>query len=401
MTYDSDKFWNFVNEHMGDDPAKLRLRYHGDAEMSSAITQIECRQRFGKKLSQTLQAYPHLVFGNTLCGEQSTSDALARIHISLLPRDCPVADLTAGLGIDAMHAASAGHQVTACERDQALANALRDNATGRDLKMLRVLHGDSVEMLRDGILHGEVAFIDPARRGDGGRRLFGLADCAPDVISMLGDFRRHFKMLIIKASPMIDIRGGMVEPLECVTDIYTIGTTTQCKELVAVCDLTKPKVAAGTQRIHALTLLADGEIADFTFTMSEESGPQPPLRTPEAGEIIYEPYPSVMKSGGYRTLAHRYKTSKIAADTHLYVHTDIIPNFPGQAWKVLEVLPWQSKVLKRFKSRYPKISVAVRNFDIAAAALQSRLGVKEGDGRLKLMAATGADGSKVLLILER
>lgn len=170
---------------------------------------------------------------------------------------------------------------------------------------------------------------------------------------------------------------------------------------MAVCDLTKPKVAAGTQRIHALTLLADGEIADFTFTMSEESGPQPPLRTPEAGEIIYEPYPSVMKSGGYRTLAHRYKTSKIAADTHLYVHTDIIPNFPGQAWKVLEVLPWQSKVLKRFKNRYPKISVAVRNFDIAAAALQSRLGVKEGDGRLKLMAATGADGSKVLLILER
>ena len=40
MTYDSDKFWNFVNEHMGDDPAKLRLRYHGDA-MEVSITYIE------------------------------------------------------------------------------------------------------------------------------------------------------------------------------------------------------------------------------------------------------------------------------------------------------------------------------------------------------------------------
>lgn len=401
MTYDSDKFWNFVNEHMSDDPAKLRLRYHGDAEMSCAITQIECRQRFGKKLSQTLQAYPHLVFGNTLCGEQSTSDALARIHISLLPRDCPVTDLTAGLGIDAMHAASAGHPVTACERDQALANALRDNTTGRDLKMLRVLHGDSVEMLRDGILHGEVAFIDPARRGDGGRRLFGLTDCVPDVVSMLDDFRRHFKTLIIKASPMIDIRGGMVEPLECVTDVYAIGTTTQCKELVAVCDLTRPNITTSTQRIHSLTLLADGETSDFSFEMSEESGPQPSLRTPKVGDVVYEPYPSVMKCGGYRTLAYRYDTSKIAADTHLYVYDTEISGFPGQAWRVLEVLPWQSRVLKRFKNSYPKISVAVRNFDMAAAALQSRLGVKEGDGHLKLIAVTLADGTKALLVLER
>ena len=401
MIYNSDEFWAFVNAHIGDDVSTLRLRYHGDAEMSCAITQIECRQRFGKKLAQTLYEYPRLLFANELCGEQSTSDDLAREHTALLPRNCSVTDLTAGLGIDAMHAAAAGHAVTACELDEALATALRLNAVGRNLMTLQVLHGDSVKMLHDGILHGEVAFIDPARRGNGGQRLFGLADCAPNVISMLDDFRRHFRTLIIKASPMIDIRGGMVEPLECVTDIYTLGTATQCKELVAVCDLTKPKIATCTQHIHALTLLSGGEIADFTFSLSEESGSQPPQHTPEAGEIVYEPYPSVMKCGGYRTLALRYGTTKIAADTHLYAHTDIIPGFPGQAWRVLEVLPWQSRVLKRFKSRYPKISVAVRNFDMTAAALQSRLGVKEGDGRLKLIAVTTADGSKVLLVLER
>lgn len=401
MTFDSEYFWVFVDTHINDDVATLRLRYHGDDVIACAITQIECRQRFGKKLSQTLRNYPHLVFGNTLSGEQSTSDALAQVHVSLLPRDCTVTDLTAGLGIDAMHIAVTGHNVTACECDGSLADALYHNAAGRTLKGLRVLHGDSVQMLHNGMLHGDVAFIDPARRGEGGRRLFGLADCAPDVISMLEDFRRHFKELIIKASPMIDIRGGMVEPLGCVTDVYAIGTTTQCKELVAVCDLTRPKIATGTQRIHALTLLADVKSSDFSFVLSEESGPQPTFRAPEVGEIVYEPYPSVMKSGGYRTLAHRYGTAKIASDTHLYVHDDIIPDFPGQAWKVLEVLPWQSRVLKRFKNRYPKISVAVRNFDMTAAALQSRLCVKEGDGHLKLIAVTLADGAKALLILDR
>lgn len=400
MTYNSEEFWSFVNAHITDDVSTLRLRNHGDADLSYAITQIECRQRFGKKLSQTLREYPRLLFANELCGEQSTSDDLARVHTAFLPQGCTVTDLTAGLGIDAMHAAVAGHAMTACERDEALAKALCRNAAGRGLELLRVLHGDSVEMLRDGALHGEVAFIDPARRGEDGRRLFGLADCSPNVVAMLPDFRRNFKMLIIKASPMIDIRGGMVDTLECVTDIYVIGTATQCRELVAVCDLKTSNVATGTQRIHALTLLADGE-SDFSFTMSEESGAQPPFRTPVAGDVVYEPYPSVMKSGGYRTLAHRYGTSKVAADTHLYVHDGTIPGFPGQAWRVLEVLPWQSRVLKRFKSRYPKISVAVRNFDMAAATLQSRLGVKEGDGRLKLIAVTAADGAKMLLVLER
>lgn len=401
MTYDSDEFWSFVNAHIDNDVATLRLRYHGDAKLSCAITQIECRQRFGKKLAQTLHAYPRLVFGNELCGEQSTSDALAEVHVSLLPHGSTVTDLTAGLGIDAMHTAIAGHAVTACERDEALVDALRHNAAGRALNGLRILHGDSVRMLHEGILHGDVAFIDPARRGDGGRRLFGLTDCVPDVVSMLDDFRRHFKKLIIKASPMIDIRGGMVEPLECVTDVYAIGTTTQCKELVAVCDLTRPNITTGTQRIHSLTLLADEETSDFSFEMSEESGPQPSLRTPKVGDVVYEPYPSVMKCGGYRTLAYRYGTSKIAADTHLYASDTEISGFPGQAWRALEVLPWQSRVLKRFKNRYPKISVAVRNFDMAAAALQSRLGVKEGDGHLKLIAVTLADGTKALLVLER
>lgn len=401
MTYDSDEFWNFVNAHIGDDVATLRLRYHGDTEISCAITQIECRQRFGKKLAQTLREYPRLLFANELCGEQSTSDILARVHTMLLPRVCSVTDLTAGLGIDAMYAAAAGHAVTACERDEALSQALRINAAGRDLRSLHVLHGDSVKMLQDGMLHGEAAYIDPARRGDDGKRLFGLADCAPDVTSMLDDFRRHFRLLIIKASPMIDIRGGIIEPMKCVTDVYAIGTTTQCKELVAVCDLTKSNVAIGSQRIHALTILPGGETTDFEFAMSDETGPQPPFRTPEIGEIVFEPYPSVMKCGGYRTLAHRYGTPKIAADTHLYVHDNVILGFPGQAWKVIEVLPWQSRILKRFKTRYPKISVAVRNFDMAAAALRSRLGVSEGDGRLKLIAVTLADGSKVLLVLER
>lgn len=401
MTYDSDHFWNFVETHAGDDVATLRLRHHGDVVAAQAITQVACRQRFGKKLSQTLGMYPRLLFANELCGEQSTSDGLARIHASLVPEGATAIDLTAGLGIDAMHIAAAGHSVTACEIDGALADALRSNAAGRAIDNLRVLHGDSVKMLHDDILHGDVAFIDPARRGSDGRRLFSLADCAPDVTSMLEDFRRNFKKLIVKASPMIDILGGIVSPLSCVTDVFVLGTATQCSELVAVCDLGQQVITENALRIHALTILSDSEVSDFTFAYTDEGGAQPEFRTPHKGDVMYEPYPSVMKSGGFRTLARRFCVAKIAADTHLYIHNAAIPGFPGQAWRIAEVLPWQSKILKRFKSRYPKISVAVRNFDLSADALRARLGVREGDGHLKLIAATLADDTKAMLVLER
>lgn len=401
MVFNSDEFWGFVTEHLHDDVNTLRLRYHGDDALSKAITQISCRQRFGKKLVGTLDACPRLIFANELCGEQCTSDDIARIHTDLIPQDCSVVDLTSGLGIDAMHIACNGNDITACEQNSDLAEALRLNASARGLSNLHAVCCDSVDSLRKGILKGDIAFIDPARRANDGRRLFGLSDCVPDVTGMMDDFRRHFKCLIIKASPMIDIYGGIINVIPGATDIYVLGTTTQCKELVAVCDLSGKDNKTDDVVIHAITITSHSSQCIFSYNLSEESGQQLSMCHPIVGNILYEPYPSVMKSGGYRVLARKYNINKLASDTHLYVHSEMIEDFPGQPWRVIDVLPWQSKVLKQLKQRYPIISVATRNFDMPAATLQAKLRVKEGNGHLKLMAVTLYDKSKCILILER
>lgn len=401
MVFNSDDFWGFVTEHLHDDVNTLRLRYHGDDVQSKAITQIACRQRFGKKLAETLTACPRLIFGNELCGEQCTSDDIARIHTDLIPQGCSVVDLTSGLGIDAMHIASNGNDITACEQNPDLAEALRLNASTRGLSNLRAVCCNSVDSLRKGDLKGDVAFIDPARRANDGRRLFGLTDCEPNVVDMMDDFKRHFKRLIIKASPMIDIYGGIINVVPDVTDIYILGTTTQCKELVAVCCLSGKDNKTIDVVIHAVTITSQSSQSIFSYNLSEESGLQPSMCHPMVGDILYEPYPSIMKSGGYRVLARKYNVNKLAPDTHLYVNSGIIEDFPGQPWRIIDVLPWQSKVLKQIKQKYSKISVATRNFDMPAATLQAKLRVKEGDGHLKLMAVTLYDKSKQILILER
>lgn len=401
MVFNSDDFWGFVTEHLHDDVNTLRLRYHGDDVLSKAITQIACRQRFGKKLAETLDACPRLIFANELCGEQCTSDDIARIHADLIPQGCSVVDLTSGLGIDAMHIACNGNDITACEQNPDLAEALRLNASMRGLSNLHAVCCDSVDSLRKGGLKGDVAFIDPARRANDGRRLFGLSDCVPDVTGMMDDFRRHFKRLVIKASPMIDIHGGIINVISGVTDIYVLGTATQCKELVAVCDLSGKDDKTVDVVIHAVTITSQSSQSTFSYNLSDESGQQPSMCHPIVGEILYEPYPSVMKSGGYRVLARKYNVNKLAPDTHLYLNSEMIEDFPGQPWRIVDVLPWQSKVLKQLKQRYPVISVSTRNFDMPAATLQAKLRVKEGDGHLKLMAVTLYDKSKCILILER
>ena len=75
--------------------------------------------------------------------------------------------------------------------------------------------------------------------------------------------------------------------------------------------------------------------------------------------------------------------------------------FPGTLWRVKEVLPYASSVLKRFRSRYPAISVTTRNFGIGADALRARLGVKEAPGDLRLFAITAANGSPILIVTEK
>ena len=59
---------------------------------------------------------------------------------------------------------------------------------------------------------------------------------------------------------------------------------------------------------------------------------------------------------------------------------------------------FSSGELKRLAREYPRINVAVRNFDYTADWLRKKLKVKDGDSH-RLIATTLHDGRKVMLIL--
>lgn len=387
-----------MDDNINEDPAALRLRYHGKqvdgVDVPLAIVQIECRKKFSKKFAATLSRHPHFLFPSVLAGEQATSDALARFHSAFARQGMKVADLTGGLGIDALHMAAMGASVDVVELDHDRAEALRANLG--DIDGIRVIEGDCEDYLAS--LAGmrlDAVFIDPARRNAEGGRVFALADCKPDVVAMLPFMSAASDRIYIKASPMLDVSRVIAE-LGGVASVTALGTPIECKELfIALAS------GAAVAQVCAATMRQDSAIDTFSFTLAQEREASRYIdyASPIGQKYLYEPSPCIMKVAPFALLTERFGLRQPHPNTHLFFGDALCPGFPGTRHIVKEVLPYESKVIKRLKGKYPRISVATRNFSLGADALRLKLGVKDG-GDLRLFAITTLPDEKFLVVCE-
>lgn len=375
------------------DCARLRLASRGDSRRGWLITQIECRRRAAAKIPAET-ACEAFVFPHALSAEQSTGDLAAAYHAALVPEGSTVLDMTAGLGIDAFHVARRASAVTAVDINADAAEALRLNAAALGLDNVEPVCADSVEWLAGNSgRHFDVIFIDPARRGADGARLYALSDCAPDVTAILPLLLERCGRLIVKASPMLDI-SAVVKEVGHGCDVVALGTVHECKELV----ITVP----GSGLRGAVTVTGDGDAARFEFTQADESAADAPTADARAGDILYVPWPSAVKSGAFNLLALRHGVAAIACDTHLYVGPGPADDrFPGDAFAIIEVTGADKRSLRALRERYPDgMSVSVRNFTMTAVALTARLKLPENSDR-RLFAVRDAAGSQRLIVAGR
>lgn len=402
MYLTDDMFWAWIDRHSGDDPATLRLKHPvavGDMDYPLAITQIECRRKFGKKLRETLSIWPRFLFPSRLSGEQSTSDMLAGYHASLVIEGCDMLDMTAGLGIDVLHCSTRCTTVTAIERNPDTAAALAANASMAACGNITVKCCDSREYITSGEMKpvGTV-FIDPARRSADGGRVFALSDCEPDVIRLLEPLSSLCLRIVIKMSPMLDI-SHTINSLGGCTKIIAIGDATECKELIAVKDFGE-KTDDAPATVSSVTMLGDS-IITFDFTAEEEhQAPMPPCSVPAEGSFLYEPYPAMMKAGAVKLLANRYGLYMMHHNTRLYHSQDAVADFPGEIFRIERVIDFASRHIKRLHKEYPSLLITTRNFGITAEALRHKLRVRDG-GDIRLFGLTDHNGKRLMIIVRR
>lgn len=364
----------FAAGHAGDDPARLRLKY--GREYSAAITQIECRRRFGKKLGGFISA--GLEFPSLLAAEQASDEKVADYNAHILidrPDPCAL-DLTAGLGIDSMSAARMGAKVLALELDAEKAACLRGNVARIVPGMMDVVNADCLEWLSANTRRFDALFVDPARRGEGGGRLYRMEDCQPDIVTNWKLLAGAAPRIVVKASPMLDIHS-VARSLPGLMELHIVVCHGECKEVLAVCDGERTALTDDNEIDVICADLDNGSRFATTLLMcGGNSYSYAGADDVMIGSWLYEPNAALMKAAPWSILMCRYPgLKKIGPSTHLFVSDEEITDFPGRRWKIRGFV--KSQELKKLKGK--RCNVVCRNHPLSAAQLERKAGVIPGD----------------------
>ena len=375
--------WDFVQEHQKSSPSELILKKHlyEGVDMNWAVKQIEARQKAEKKLP-SWYANNKIEFPVRLSMEQSSSEATARYKAKLFSGDNMI-DLTGGFGVDVLHFSNTFNKVIYCELDEELCRIVHHNSKVLGIENLEIKQGDSLEILNHLHLSFDLIYLDPARRDNNQRKVVSFSDCRPDVLKYKKLLLSKTDILLIKASPMLDIPQALRE-LENVVEVIVLAVDNEVKELLF---LLRNKTSEPVKKV-AVNIVKN-EIHDFESLLTAEINFSEPI------EYLYEPNAAVLKAGLHDELAAKYKLLKLHPNSHLYTSNRLDENFPGRFFKINKLLKLKKKLIQQ-EVPEGKANVTVRNFPMDVAAIRKKTGLKEG-GDIYLFATTLMNNEKVLI----
>lgn len=389
----------FILDNANADVRQLALkRAPADVDLRWALQQIEGRQLAVRKLPRWT-ATEGLWFPPRLNLEQCSSEttaaykaALARRLSTLNSRPTSFLDLTAGFGVDFTAIASHFDEAIYVEQSEELCRLARHNMPLLGLERAVVREALAEDVLAED-WHADLIMIDPARRDTAGRKTVLIEDCTPDVCALQNELRRHAHHIIIKLSPMLDIKASL-RALSGVKEVHVVGIDGECKELLIVM---QGSAEAELSDIPIYCIEGQHSIK-FSFA-SEAASPMPLAES--LGTYIYEPSATIMKAGAFRTLCSLYTgLRKLAPDTHLYTSPTLFPDFPGRIWQLISHCSFSKSDLRAMLASTSAAELTTRGFPMSVAALRRQLRLREG-GTAHFIATTLADGTRRLLNVER
>ena len=398
----------FIRSHREDDVRRLALKGAGvsDVDLPMALQQIAGWQTARYKLP-AWAAVEGVVYPPHLNMEQCSSEQTARYKASLLPSpstfDLPLStyiDLTGGFGVDFYFMSQAFSHRIYVEQQEHLCDIARHNfgVLGLDCT---VVCGTAADVLQQ-TDHADCIFLDPARRDDHGARTYALEDCSPNVLELLPLLRQKASCIVLKLSPMLDWHKA-VNDLGCVSEVHIVSVQNECKELLLVLRGEKEYVRG---MLYCVNFLSDGRMQCFetSFDASSLSSPstlQPStLYSPQKASFLYEPNASIMKAGCFDELAASYAVGQVSVNSHLFVSSEKVADFPGRAFRIEAMTSLNKGELKAALNGIEQANITVRNFPMSVAELRRKLRLKDG-GEIFIFATTLSDASRMLFICRK
>lgn len=392
----------FIREHLTADVRTLALGSHPHGvDMQYALTQISSWQAARLKVP-LWAATEGIVYPKHLSLEQCTSQYIAQYKASfiegLLGSGFKMADITGGFGVDCFFISRSASQVYYNEMSADLCDCARANFKALGRPEIEINCGTAEEFVTslapDSL---DLIYLDPARRGDTGRKLVSISDCQPNTVALQDDLLRVSANVMVKLSPMLDITRALTE-LKHVSHAFIVGLEGECKEITLL--LQRGFEAEPT--ITAVDIKADGTPESAVTSAKSTDNARPlPIANPEQlqpGTFISEPSAPYMKSALFRTIAASTGTALLHPDTHLYWSKQKPENFPGRTFQLEGIIPFDKRSLSALTKTQANLSI--RNFPESAPALQRRLKLRDGGPRY-LIATTLSDYRRILLDLRK
>lgn len=366
----TEELKQFVQDHLEGDPALLfmRLRDKIGFDLKHAIHQIEARQKAQKKLPTWVRNFD-LFFPPGLSVEQSSSEDTAQFKSELFGGKSMI-DMTGGFGVDTYFLAKNFKEAIYCERNEDLAEIFRYNMEVLGENKFKIHQGDGIEFLAGTPENFDLIYVDPARRGEQNQKLYKLSDCEPDTVSHWPLLQSKARSVLVKASPMMDIKQSLQE-MPDIQQVWVVSVKNEVKEVLL---LWQKEEKAEEIAIHCVDLRPEGR-HEFDFSFEKESSAESIFS--EVKSYIIEPMAGILKAGGFKYFGKQYGLEKLHPNSHLYTSDSYSEGITGRVFEVINELHQPKKELK---SLFPKgqVNVIARNFALSAEEIKNKFRLKDG-----------------------
>ena len=377
---------DFILTHENEDVNTLLLKHKSiyGYPASFVATQIKGRKRVKEKLP-TWYSNPALLYPPQQNLEQTSSEVTAQFKSEIMWEEKPgktIVDLTGGFGVDAFYFSKKFETVWYVEPDKQLKEIATANHDKMAVHNIRHKECTALEFLNT-TQSSDWIYLDPSRK-DNGKKVFQLSDCEPKVVPLLPLLFKHSDTILIKASPLLDLKQGITQ-LPQTQKIFVVSVGNECKEILFLLK----KDFSGEPEIICVNLPSKQR---FSFFFTEEDQAQVNFENPQ--QYIYEPHSSILKAGAFKTIAAKSGVSKIGKNTHLYTHAAKLENFEGRIFKNLGELEDRKVQLPEGKA-----NIISRNYPLTPDQIKKKYKLKDG-GEKYLLAFSGIR-KKYLIVAER
>ncbi len=358
----------------------LSKRLHAEgldpALVAAALTQSRLRAKAHAKFGDFADGMLFTVAGL----EQATRLEVAAFHARryLAAGATTVADLTCGIGADAMAMAGVGLTVIAAELDEVTAAIATVNL--RHFPEATVRHADGLALDLTGV---DAVFADPARRTSSGARVGDPAAYTPPLDRVL-EVRARVPALGLKVGPALPHRA--VPP-----DAHAQWVSVDGEVVEA--GLWFGALAPEGPGRSALVLRAGRPFV----VLDDPDAPQ--ADTGPVGAYLYEPDGAVIRAGLVQQVAHEVR-GRLIDPTIAYVTADRLAPTPVAAtYRVLDEMPFAVKRLRTYlrERGVGRLTVKKRGTAVTPEALRGQLDLR-GDAEATVVLTRVAGAQRVLVV---